>query len=511
MYRAEVSNLFLTKTNISCEISDVIIEVCENSGSVVRSMAIVIQHNLSAVNTNRQLGKVMEITAKSTEKLSGGYRINRAADDASGLSISEKMRRQIRGLQRAAKNIQDGISLCQVADGALNETHSILHRMNELSIQAANDTNKPEDRAAIQNEIDAMLEELDRIADTTTFNENIYPLHGGSVNSITLSSPLSGDLTIEEYTQKSVFHYSQRPGINITSDGVSYKPGETFYVTGLRLKDSNTMWMEDQLMEVIDKNGNPIEAKHGNIYKTAYNSLRLSDLKVDANGYIYYTLKPDSSCLNPNDRWHIDSAPAGWDGKLYLIVNTSPSGKKEVGLQPYPSHSYQTGSVYTEPGASGHYSDSGYTYEYLKGSLPSGGSSASGSSKLWIQMGADSGNGMFLFLVDATADGIGLSKGSVNVSDYENAGKAMEQIKNAIETVSSYRSQFGAQQNRLEHGMAIDKNIAENTQDAESRIRDLDMADEMVIHAKNNILAQMGQAMLAQTNRRAQDILALLQ
>lgn len=475
-------------------------------------MKISIQHNLSAMNINRQFGMVMEKTAKSSEKLSSGFRINRAADDASGLSISEKMRRQIRGLQRAAKNIQDGISLCQVADGALNETHSILQRMNELSIQAANDTNKSEDRTAIQNEIDALLEEIDRIANTTTFNEKIYPLRGGSVKSITLSSALSGDLTIEEYTQKSTYYYhSSRPNVDITSDGVTYKPGETFYVTGLRLKDSDTMWTEDQLMGILDQNGDPKDATHGNIYKISYNSLRLSDLKTDANGYIYYHLRADSSSLDPKETWHIQSPPAGWDGRLYLIVNTSPSGKKEIGLQPYPSHSYSTGSLFTQPGASGHYSASGYTYEYLTGSLSSVSSSMSDSDKLWIQMGADSGNGMFLSLVDATANGLGLSKGAVNVSDYDNAGNAMDRIKNAIETVSRYRSQFGVQQNRLEHGMAIDENIAENTQAAEGRIRDLDIAHEMIIHSQNNILAQMGQAMLAQTNRQTQDILALLQ
>lgn len=455
---------------------------------------------------------VMKTTANCSEKLSSGYRINRAADDASGLSLSEKMRRQIRGLQQASRNIQDGISLCQVADGALYETHSILHRMNELSVKAANDTNRDEDRAAIQNEIDALYEEIDRVANTTTFNEKIYPLHGSGVRSVTLSSALSGDLTIEEYTQKSTYSYhNSRPNVDVSSDGVTYKPGEIFYVTGLHLQGSNTMWMEDQLMEVLDKNGNPIDAKHGNIYKTTYNSLRLSDLKTDANGYIYYHLRPDSSSLNPNDTWHIQSPPAGWDGRLYLIVNTSPSGQKNVGLQPWPSHSYSTGSLYTEPGASGHYSDSGYTYEYLKGSLSSVSSAASGSDKLWIQMATDSGNGMFISLVDATANGLGLSKGALNVSNRDNAGKAIDQIKIAIETVSRYRSQFGAQQNRLEHGMAIDDNTAENTQAAETRIRDLDIADEMMLYSQNNILAQMGQSMLAQANRQTQAILALLQ
>lgn len=474
-------------------------------------MAISVQHNLSALNNNRQFGLIMKETAKYSEKLSSGYQINRAADDASGLSISEKMRRQIRGLKQAVDNIQDGISLCQVADGALNETHSILHRMNELSIKAANDTNQTEERAAIQTEINALLDEVDRIANTTTFNEKIYPLRGKGVKSVTLSSALSGDLTIEEYTQRSTYSYhSSRPNVDVSSDGVTYKPGEIFYVTGLHLKGSNTMWMEDQLMEVLDQNGNPIDANHGNVFKTTYNSLRLSDLKVDANGYIYYHLRSDSSSLNPNDRWHIESPPAGWDGRLYLIVNTSPSGKKEVGLQPYPSHSFATGSLYTEPNASGHYSDSGYTYEYLKGSLSSVSSSLSDIDKLWIQMGADSGNGMFLSLVDATATGLGLSKEALNVSDYDNAGNAINQIKNAIETVSRYRIQFGAQQNRLEHGMAIDENTAENTQAAEARIRDLDMADEMILYSRNNILAQTGQAILTQTTHQAQNILALL-
>lgn len=475
-------------------------------------MAISIQHNLSALNTDRQFGIVMKGIEKSSEKLSSGYRINRAADDASGLSLSEKMRRQIRGLQQASKNIQGGISLCQVADGALYETHSILHRMNELSIKAANDTNHANDRAAIQTEIDAMFEELDRIANTTTFNEKIYPLRGKGVKSVTLSSALSGDLTIEEYTQKSTYSYhNSRPNVDVTSDGITYKPGEIFYVTGLRLQGSDTMWTEDQLMGILDQNGNPIDAKHGNIYKTSYNSLRLSDLKTDANGYIYYHLRPDSSSLNPNDTWHIQSPPAGWDGRLYLIVNTSPSGKKEVGLQPYPSHSYSTGSLYTEPGASGHYSDSGYTYEYLKGSLSSINSSVYGNDQLWIQMGADSGNGMFLSLVDATANGLGLSKGALNVSNRNNAENAIDPIKKAIETVSRYRSLFGAQQNRLEHGMAIDENTAENTQAAETRIRDLDIADEMIIYSQNNILAQMGQAMLTQANHQTQTVLALLQ
>lgn len=475
-------------------------------------MAISIKHNLSALNTNRQFGMIMKKNAECSEKLSSGYRINRAADDASGLSLSEKMRRQIRGLQQASKNIQDGISLCQVADGALYETHSILQRMNELSVKAANDTNQAGDREAIQAEINALFGEIDRIANTTTFNEKIYPLRGKGVKSVTLSSALSGDLTIEEYTQKSTFSYhATRPNVDITSDGVTYKPGEVFYVTGLRLKGSDTMWIEDQLIGILDQNGNSLDASHGNIYKIAYNSLRLSDLKTDANGYIYYHLRPDSSSLDPKEKWHIEAPPANWDGRLYLIVNTSPSGRKEIGLQPYPSHSYATGSLYTQPGASGHYSDSGYTYEYLKGSLSSVGSSSSDVDKIWIQMGAEAGSGMYLSLVDATAAGLGLSKDTLDVSNHDKAGNAINQIKSAMETVSRYRIQFGVQQNRLEHGMAIDENTAENTQAAEAQIRDLDIAEEMMIYSQNNIMAQIGQVMLAQTNQQPEGVLALLQ
>lgn len=144
-------------------------------------------------------------------------------------------------------------------------------------------------------------------------------------------------------------------------------------------------------------------------------------------------------------------------------------------------------------------------------SASAAGARQSDDDNLWIQMGVDSGSGMYLFLVDASAKGIGLSMGEVNVSDHDHAVKVIDLIQNAIETVSRYRIQFGAQQNRLEHGMAIDENIAENTQAAEGRIRDLDMADEMVVHSKNNILTQWGQVMLAQTNSRAEDILALLQ
>ena len=269
---------------------------------------MVVQHNLSAMNTNRQMGMVTNSLQKSTEKLSSGYKINRAADDAAGLSISEKMRAQIRGLDKASDNAQDGISLIQVAEGALNETHSILQRMNELATQAANDTNTSTDRGAIQKEIDQLTEEIDRIRSTTQFN-----------------------------TQNLL------------------------------------------------------------------------------------------------------------DGK-FTAKN--------------------------------------------------------------LQIGSLSGQSITLSISNMNASELGV--GSLSVTSFAVAGQAMTAIQTAIDSVSDQRSKLGAIQNRLEHTINNLDTTSENTSAAESRIRDTDMADEMVQYSKNNILAQAGQSMLAQANQQTQGVLSLL-
>ena len=269
---------------------------------------MVVQHNMSAMNANRMLSGVSSAQSKSTEKLSSGYRINRAADDAAGLSISEKMRSQIRGLNKASDNAQDGISLIQVAEGALNETHSILQRMNELATQAANDTNTSTDRTAIADEINELNKELDRISTTTQFNKKNL-----------LNGQFSGKL------------------------------------------------------QVGALNGQTMDIK----------------------------------------------------------ISTAVSAK-------------------------------------------------------------------------------GLEVSAIEVSTNVKAGKAMESIQNAIEKVSKQRSKLGAIQNRLEHTINNLDTNAENTQAAESRIRDTDMADEMVQYSKNNILSQAGNSMLSQANQQTQGVLSLL-
>ena len=272
---------------------------------------MVVQHNLTAMNSNRQLGVTTGMQAKSAEKLSSGYKINRAADDAAGLTISEKMRSQIRGLNKASDNAQDGISLIQTAEGALNEVHSMLQRMNELATQAANDTNTASDRTAIQKEIDALTSEIDRVAETTQFN-----------------------------TQN--------------------------------LLDGN-----------------------------------------------------------------------------------------------FSSKNLQVGSL--------------------------------NNQKIEITIDA----------MDTSS--IGIKAGDVSVTNYKEAGSSITLIQSAIGVVSAQRSALGAVQNRLEHTVANLDNVAENTQSSESRIRDTDMASEMVEYSKNNILAQAGQSMLAQANQSTQGVLSLLQ
>ncbi len=275
---------------------------------------MVVQHNLQAANTNRQLGITTSAQAKSTEKLSSGYKINRAADDAAGLSISEKMRSQIRGLNKASSNAQDGVSLVQTAEGALNETHSILQRMNELATQAANGTNTSVDRSAIRAELDQLTSEINRIQSTTQFNT----------------------------------------------------------------------------MNLLD------------------------------------------------------------------------------------------------------------------------GTFSGATNQMKLQVGALSGQSIDFSIANMCATKIGLKK-TLSVSTFTKAGSYMKSVQDAIEVVSKQRSAMGAIQNRLEHTIANLDTTSENTQSAESRIRDTDMASEMVTYSKNNILTQAGQSMLAQANQSTQGVLSLLQ
>jgi flagellin len=392
-------------------------------------MAMVVQHNLTAMNANRQLGITTNGQAKSAEKLSSGYRINRAGDDAAGLKISEKMRSQIRGLDKASDNAQDGISLIQTAEGALNEAHSILQRMNELAVQGANDTNQDIDRDAINQELDALTEELDRISETTQFNKQ---------------NLLDGDFSNKKLQVGA--NAGQSIGIDIGK------------------MDAKSLGLKDIK------------------YFQGQDTVSYSGISYMGTDYTYDTSKTAAS-----NKTEFASAAKATGQAAFTddMVAMNSTGKYVVGDTSYGTK------------------DSAV---------------ASGKDALGIKY-ADAASAAWSNLLDSakttgsTVGGFGdsatLSKS--DVSNYDKANATLQAVQGAINRVSTQRSALGALQNRLEHTVANLDNVSENTQSAESRIRDTDMADEMVTYSKNNILAQAGQSMLAQANQSTQGVLSLLQ
>lgn len=435
---------------------------------------MVVANNILAMNANRMFGITTNKLKKSSEKLSSGYKINRAADDAAGLAISEKMRRQIRGLTQGAANIQDGISLCQVADGALHEMHDVLQRMNELAVQAANDTNSDSDRQAIQVEIDELTKEADRIANCTSFNEGIFPLKRKSVQG-SEGPDLSGG--VGEWRLPPTLSNADMPiyvyGDNVTIDGEVFNSNPNLMWRTV-VKYTGEGQPDGVLFEWFSKKGyggnvtERLQAQH--LYEgDSWYSLTLDDMKIDDDGYVYFE---------------------DYQGKrqyLQLKINDS------------------IGAGLTETRNS----------NCLKG-IRDGGSNIPGygstvnSGNIWIQMGANADEGMYLSLVDATAKSLGITDPPLDVSDHANAGASIDRIVSAIHKVSSFRMTFGVQQNRLEHGYNVNLNTVENTQYAESQIRDTDMAKEMVEQSAGNILAQAGIAMMTHANTANEGVLMLL-
>ncbi len=395
-------------------------------------MAMFVQHNLTAMNSNRQLGITTGAQAKASEKLSSGYRINRAGDDAAGLKISEKMRSQVRGLTRASTNAQDGVSLIQTAEGALNEAHSILQRMNELAVQGANDTNENIDRAAINQELDALTEELDRISTTTQFNKQ--NLLDGTFQNKNLQVGANAN-------QKIAISISNMNAQTLGLKGISVTISDE-YQTGVTIsavKYKNMSYAYDMT-----------DSTKGNI----------SAAVVSFNAAISDSYTSDMYVQQENGKYI-----AKGDGKEYSTAASAMAHDVSVAqkeMKEELTNNFATYLKKTNTTASAKLSD------YTK-------------------------------------------TGNVAVDNYAVANASITAIQNAINQVSSQRSALGALQNRLEHTIANLDNVAENTQAAESRIRDLDMASEMVEYSKNNILAQAGQSMLAQANQSTQGVLSLLQ
>ena len=522
---------------------------------------MVVQHNMSAANANRMLNVTSSSVSKTTEKLSSGYRINRAADDAAGLSISEKMRGQIRGLNKASSNAQDGISLIQTAEGALNESHSILQRMRELSVQAANGTETDDDREAVQNEIEQLQSELTRISDTTEFNtmKLLDGSQSGEKVSVSVGKSAATGATTSNAAVAQV--NTSADAVTALADGKS----RTFSVTAL---DKNNNATTATVTISYDKNTKKFTDKDGNEVGTAAAETATADetakaiakalsgtslgdsfdIASDADQKLTFTAKEAGTSAN--------SVLVSVDGAEGKVAGATTKGSEEYTSINAAIGSYNgTGNIedkiFTVNGEKFAYVDDpsklgddykDVNYIQVKTAGAVGADDATAMAKLInsktgiaaeadkaattvnlkpsstatgkgieLQIGANEGQTMSFTLGDMSAAALGVDGSNVDLSSQESAKKATTTIDNAIKTISKARGQMGAVQNRLEHTINNLDAASENLQTSESRIRDTDMAKEMVEYSKNNILMQAGQSMLAQANQSNQGVLSLLQ
>ena len=585
---------------------------------------LAVAHNLSSMNAQRQFNINVRSKAKSTEKLSSGYRINRAADDAAGLAISEKMRRQIRGLTQGVANTLDGVSYCQVADGALVEVNSMLNRLTELSVQAANDTNTKEDREYIQEEVNEILSEIDRIGDTTSFNERLifkgedriiynpdgtpflpnqlpvsslslvdvnlgkYPLTGNpgtlqlgamvtnvdspaymqSYNLVYGNGSTSNSTIRIKYVDEGgndasrvinlnsmqVSNYLNNPLTGESSQTLSYDAdGITFSIEqkvtlsniGDDEKDYNFTY---KLNNTSDKNLSVEFMFH---VDTAYNnndrceSYFINGNKIGATSV--YTNNPayidDSTSTNIyngipssfsivdtdntlafSEKVSIDTMPTALSIGQYNQIcnwdyyeNTFPSNlgvntnRMDLGfglIYKYDMSSGDSQDVKFKYGIVSVESDTNLDNVPIK-SDKNPLKQHFGEDKLWIQSGSEAGQGLWLKVGEMNANILGIR--DLDVTSSEGARNSITRVKDALHHVMKIRSTVGAEQNRLEHIINNENNIIENTTAAESRIRDTDMAKEMVALSTKNILEQAGISMMSQANQSNQGVLSLIQ
>ena len=434
---------------------------------------MVVQHNLSAMNANRMLNVTTSAQSKSTEKLSSGYKINRAADDAAGLSISEKMRKQIKGLTQASSNAQDGVSAVQTAEGALTEVHSMLQRMNELAVQSGNGTMSKDDRQNIQDEMDQLVSEIDRVSETTKFNET-YLLKGDDVSNGNTKKyaedDVIGSIDGVKVQAKGTTADELTDGAEIKLGTITVKSSND---TSFAIAEADVTKAENVVSVSSDGTNTTVTLKDGTEKTDTKDAIQTTygiETKAAGSATILKSLKAENTnaTVTGNYTGNLDNLKVGDAVNVKLTVGSS------------------------------------------------GATALSTSAKslvLSFQVGADTTaeNKIDVTMESMSAKSIGIEGISVTGKTSTNADKAVDTIGNAIKKVSSQRSALGAVQNRLEHTIANLDNVVENTTSAESRIRDTDMAEEMVAYSKNNILIQAGQSMLAQANQSNQGVLSLLQ
>ena len=391
---------------------------------------MIINHNMNALNAHRNMNVNNTAAGKSMEKLSSGLRINRAGDDAAGLAISEKMRGQIRGLEQSSRNAADGISMIQTAEGALNETTNILQRMRELAVQASNDTNTSSDREEIQKEIDALTQEVDRIANNTEFN-----------------------------TQKLLNGNKSGVGGDVVNEAVSAQNGK-FEVEVKNLQNGNKLTIDGEEVTIADSTDN------NNIKTALVTKFTQYDFSVDdgVNGSKKITITQKADSITDKESMRVSL-----EGKAQTVT------VKDVGRLAKEE-------------------------ELSEG-------------KAHVQVGANAKQSMSIEIGDMRAKALGIKDDngdSLSVKSSKEANKAIEAFDAALNAVSSQRANLGAVQNRLEYTISNLDNTAENLTSAESTLRDVDMASEMMEYSKNNILNQAAQAMISQANQQPQNVLQLL-
>ena len=472
---------------------------------------MVVQHNLQAMNANRMLNITTSQQAKATEKLSSGYKINRAADDAAGLSISEKMRKQIKGLDQASANAQDGISSVQTAEGALTEVHSMLQRMNELAVQAANGTNSESDRTSIQNEIDQLTTEIDRVAETTKFNETYLLKGNGKKATVKINAKdagITGTLTGVGTGTATFKMTALKAGQSITIGSKGYTIGTT---------------LSDVKAAIDATNEGSFVTINGTEYKVVDTSTEQSKLDKEYTKDELKALIQDGATVVVGTHSYVAMLDDDTNGKSdndESIISADQAYKK------IQDEIRRASSVGTDPGSEAKVAeakakdgtsaltDTYYTKDntQVTFTITEGERETKQARQMSLHVGADADyTNKISFNLEAM-DSAGLGVKGLNVVDEYGAKAtyAIDSIADAIAKVSAQRSELGAVQNRLEHTINNLDNVVENTTSAESQIRDTDMAEETVEYSKNNILAQAGQAMLAQANQSNQGVLSLL-
>lgn len=473
---------------------------------------MVVAHNLSAMNTQRQFGIVDKSRAKSTEKLSSGYKINRAADDAAGLSISEKMRRQVRGLNQSKYNIQEGVGLCQTRDGALGEVQDMLHRMNELAVKSANGTLTSTDRSYIQAEVDNLTKEINRIGKTTTFNEikifdyeNIVTLPGQKATVGANTALGTGYLTDAYKDPKDGMWH---PSANLDFKGVKADNIQDLYDKSFSFTCSQAC---DEAFKFTFVNKDPnAPAFSSDLYGEKEHKYEVNIAGLKTGAEVLDQLFKTVANNMPSRSSSPGTTPIVESQQTDLVVSHSNrmvrTGTTTISLV---SDTKKT----TQKAAEENFlNKKGSTSKYAKADVSAIKDlliAEKDINVLPIQSSTEASRFIYISMEKMNAKLLDVEP--LDVSTEEAAGVSIDRVKYALEQISRQRSDAGAEQNRLEHAYKINDNSQENTTAAESAIRDTDMATEMVNYSLKNILTQSGQSMMAQANQSNQGVLSLLQ